>query len=126
MDDHASNGAVEAMGHSHEALTTTSKIVLEKVLGVSIMPTNLSDLAVAGETFRVTSEIDLLCERVAEHLSKKRLCQIFRVLFSILEMQFWQKSLVLERANWALCETLVFGWADRQGQTNILMARELE
>ena len=78
MDDHASNGAVEAMGHSHEALTTTSKIVLEKVLGVSIMPTNLSDLAVAGETFRVTSEIDLLCERVAEHLSKKKTMSNFQ------------------------------------------------
>ena len=40
VDDHASNGAVEAMVHSLEGLTRTSKIALEEALGVSILPTS--------------------------------------------------------------------------------------
>ena len=39
VDDHASNGAVEAMVHSLEGLTRTSKVGLDEVLGVSILPT---------------------------------------------------------------------------------------
>ena len=40
VDDHASNGAVEAMVHSLEGLTRTSKIALEEALEVSILPTS--------------------------------------------------------------------------------------
>ena len=40
VDDHASNGAVEAMVHSLEGLTKTSKVALEEPLGVSILPTS--------------------------------------------------------------------------------------
>ena len=40
VDDHASNGAVEAMVHSLEGLTKTSKVALEEALGVSILPTS--------------------------------------------------------------------------------------
>ena len=36
VDDHASNGAAEAMVHSLEGLTRTSKVALEESLGVSI------------------------------------------------------------------------------------------
>ena len=36
VDDHASNGAAEAMVHSLDGLTTTSKVALEESLGVSI------------------------------------------------------------------------------------------
>ena len=40
VDDHASSGAVEAMVHSLEGLTRTSKVALEEALGVSILPTS--------------------------------------------------------------------------------------
>ena len=40
VDDHASNGAVEAMVHSLEGLTRTSKVALEEALGISILPTS--------------------------------------------------------------------------------------
>ena len=36
VDDHASNGAAEAMVHSVEGLTRTGKVALEESLGVSI------------------------------------------------------------------------------------------
>ena len=36
VDDHASNGAAEAMVHSFEGLTRTSQVALEESLGVSI------------------------------------------------------------------------------------------
>ena len=49
VDDHASNGAAEAMVHSLEGLTRTGKIALEEALVVSISST-VSDSAVAGET----------------------------------------------------------------------------
>ena len=39
-DDHASNGAAEAMVHSLECLTRTSKAALEESLGVSIVSTS--------------------------------------------------------------------------------------
>ena len=38
IDDHATNGAVEAMVHSLEGLNRPSKNVLEETLGVSILP----------------------------------------------------------------------------------------
>ena len=40
VDDHASNGAVEAMVHSLKGRTRTSKVALEEALGVSILPTS--------------------------------------------------------------------------------------
>ena len=40
MDDHASNGAVQAVVHRFEGLARTSKVALEEVLGVSILPTS--------------------------------------------------------------------------------------
>ena len=40
INNHASNGAVEAMVHSLEGLTRTSKVALEESLGVSILPTS--------------------------------------------------------------------------------------
>ena len=40
VDDHASNGAVEAMVRSLEGLTRTSKVALEEALGVSFLPTS--------------------------------------------------------------------------------------
>ena len=40
VDDHASNGAVEAIVHSLEGLIRTSKIALEEALGISILPTS--------------------------------------------------------------------------------------
>ena len=36
VDDHASNGAAEAMVHSLEGLTRTSQVALEESLGTSI------------------------------------------------------------------------------------------
>ena len=39
FDDHASNGAVEAMVRSLEGLTRTSEVALEEALGVSVLPT---------------------------------------------------------------------------------------
>ena len=64
VDDHASNGAAEAMVHSLEGLTRTSKA------SGSHDRVNLSDSPMVGATSEFFSETGLLCDRVAEHLLK--------------------------------------------------------
>ena len=49
VDDHASNGAVEAMVRSLEGLTRTSKVCLGRGSG-SLISANFSDSAVVGPT----------------------------------------------------------------------------
>ena len=122
VDVHASKGAVEAMMHSLEGLTRTSKGDLGRGSG-NLDPAYLSDPA-AGETSELPTK-PICCTSVRQNIFR-RVDHVKGSESSDQLWQFWRKSLGLERANWALRGTLVFGWADRQGQMNTLSARDLE
>ena len=116
VHDHASNGAVEAMVHSLEGLSRTSKVALEEALGVSILPTSpiLSWLVRHQSYLRNRFVVRSSGRTPFEELSK----------FQSPLLNF-AEAVLAKRANWVRRGTLVSGWADRQGPTNILSAPEL-
>ena len=121
VDDHAPNGAAEAMVHSLEGLTRISKVVLEESLGVSIS----SSSPILPWLVRRQSFIRNKFVRAAEHLLKSWPWASARVCYSIWARLFLQKILEPKRENWVHRGIWVFGWDGRRRQMNILSAHEL-
>ena len=68
VDDHATNVVVEAMVHSLEGLTRTSKVALEEALESTFC--QLLRFCRGWSDLRVTSETDLSCDQAVEHYLK--------------------------------------------------------
>ena len=111
VDDHASNGAVEAMVHSLGGLTRTSKVALEEALGVSILPTSpilpwlVRHQSYLRNRFVVRSSGRTPVEELTMSKFQSPLINFAEAVLA--------KESGAERANWDRRGTLVFGWADR-------------